>query len=419
MTAKWRQLIAADPGCVLRLDTGPATKLGGRLFRKEVARVGAWTHPATGQEIAFSRSDLEEIAAGTNKYIAAIGGKLRGPRLHDGVWITGEQPKADDNLAYWLSFNVEGDRLYGVVEAGDEAVASMLGGRIRSVSLCLVPEAKDAHGGTYKNVLDHVAFTPEPVIEGQGEFVALSKGDRRIPIYQLSQTKEPIHMSALKTMLAAAYSLAADLPDEEFAAELDKKMKAAEAKKAAADDDLGGDSAGGGSGKAGRQGGSSGTSGTVAKAAAAAMSAKATEEITALSATIATLKAKESARDKADCDAAVTEMKALAAKNGRPEAFDADAEKEVRDLWSDRRGSAQRILSLARTAATVGVTAATKTAAPAGADAQRRQDMFDTRIALAREAGKRVEIAGDGKKATIHPLAADRAKGAKTEEVVA
>lgn len=394
----WRSL--THPA-ILRLDVGAASRLGGRLFRKEVARVGSWTHPATSKEVAFSRADLEEIATGTNAYIAAIGGKLRGPRLHDGVWITGEQPRADDNLAYWLSFAVEGDRLMGVVEAPDQKVADLLGGRIQGVSLCLVPLAKDSHGNEFKRVLDHVAFTPEPVIDGQENFVALARpGAKRVPIYSLS-TKEPSRMSAMKTLAISLGFAAENMTDEEAAAEIEKKFKAHQFPKK---DDK------------------------EAAASASALSASRSEaeaakaEAVALSARVKALEADEVKRNAAEADAAIGEVKALAASAGKPEAFAVEREKRVRALWTKDRENALEMLALSREA--IGAQPGGKTvvlAAPKApeADATNRRNKFDTTIALSRRAGNRVEVSADGKKAKIHPNGAQAATGAIAVEIEA
>lgn len=389
MKADWRKVLAAHPGVVLRLDVGPGSRLGGKLFRKEVARVGSWVHPANDEPVSFSRQDLEEIAANTNRYIAAIGGKLRGPRIHDGVWITGEQPKADDNLVWWLSFAVEGDKLYGVLEA-DDKVAELLGGRVQGVSLCLVPLAKDSHGNTYERVLDHVACTPEPVLDRQENFVALARpGARGIPIYKLSTHKEN-RMSALKDF-ATSLGISADLDEEKTIEELKKKFKSKEDEKASA-----------------------------MSAAVAAAKAEGEKNVTALATRVKTLEDEKKTRDEADLDAAIEDVKALAAKAGKPEAFSADREKRVRESWSTSRAHAQEIIALSRDL--IGKPEEkTKTVLPGdrAGDAQKAQDRFDTKIALAKTAGRRVVLSKDGKKATIHPTAAERAQGAKPEEIEA
>lgn len=373
----WRSLLATDPGFILRLDAGPARPLGGRLFRKEVARVGRWVHPTSGRLVVLSASDLEEIAQSTNAYILALGGRLRFPNRHDGRFITGKEPNAEDNLGYWLSFGVEDGKLYGVCEAGDDEVAKMLGGRIRGVSLCLVSEARDSHGNRFTNVLDHVAATPEPVIDGQENFIPLSRGGAseaaRVPVLTPASEEQP-NMKQLISYLA----LSADATEDQVLAEVKKREAATKQPPSAAPATAGQD--------------------VVALAARAATLESAN---TALSQKVAALEAQALARDQAECDAAVKEVKALAAGAGKPEAFGAEREKRVRDLWPKDRETAREILALSREAIGApapGVAGAKPAKPPAGlaSEAEGKKEAVKQVVAMLSAGGVDAEISTDG-----------------------
>lgn len=366
----WRTLVSTSQGLALWLDSRPAVRVG-RLFEKDVARVGEWEHPATGQTVTFSRTDLEEIAENTNRWITALQKGVRGPRFHDGVHITRKPPKADDNLAEWLSFRVDGDRLVGLVEPGDDEVADLLGGRMRYCSMCVVPVEKDSHGNEFRNVIEHVAFTPEPVIEGLGNFVALSH-DRAnggpMPLFTLKETPP-----MLKKIIAAL-ALSADTTEEAAIAAVEKlKATPAPAPAAPAQDVV----------------------------ALSTRAAAAESQVTALSAKVAALETERSARETAECEAACVEVKALAASAGRPEAFGADREKRVKDLWGKDRETAREILALAREASGApahGIAEGKVARPPAGAEVEtkaKKEAVTQIVTALARN-GTEAEVSADG-----------------------
>lgn len=398
----WRAYLSGAP-LVLRLDAGPpARRLGGRLFQKEVARVGSWTHPATGRPVVFTRADLEEIAAETNRYATAIGG-VRFPSKHDGVWIDGKQPDATDNLGRWLSFHVDGDILYGVAEAADDKVAEMLGGRIRGVSLCLVPEAKDSHGGIYRRVLDHVAATPEPVLDHQRDFVPLTRAgsdasEARAPVYRLSvaaasggigqtERKEPVSkIKEIAESLGLAYTT-----DDETAEAIKAKLKLMQGEKDAAMAES-------------KSKAAAALSATAEVASAKGETDKAKGEAQALSTRVKELETREKERDDAERDAAIAEVKALAAKAGKPEALAPEDETEIKGLWAPNRKAALRMLAMARSAIGPVATEAGGKVVVAKADAdkatatdkaKRATDDLDTKIVMARSAGAQIKRLGD------------------------
>ena len=87
--------------------------------------------------------------------------------------------KALDNTGLWRpSFLAHGDKLVGVVEPKDKAVAEKLAnGSISGVSALIDFNQKDTKTGKiFDEVLTHVCLTDYPVITGMGEFLKLSKG---------------------------------------------------------------------------------------------------------------------------------------------------------------------------------------------------------------------------------------------------
>jgi hypothetical protein len=318
----WRLILSTLRTLALDVGTASARPLGGRLFRKEVLRAGRWIHPSDDSPIEFSVADLHAIAAETNRYIAALGGRLRFPDGHDAV-----SARAANNLGYWLSFAVEEDRLIGVVEAADDEVARMLGGRIRDVSVYLEREAKDAHGNRFHHVLTHVAATPEPVIEGQTNFVALSREgtNERVPVFRLAARNGGQVMHERLAKVAAVLGVKTDGLDEEaLLAALEARSKEVAASIASASE----------------------AQALATKSEAAALAAK--TEASALATRVTALEKDIEARDRLECDREVGEVKALCARQGKPEALDATREKFVRDRWGKDREAARQTLALAR-----------------------------------------------------------------------
>ena len=118
--------------------------------------------------------------------------------------------------------------------------------------------------------------------------------------------------------------------------------------------------------------------------------ATAKSEATALTAKVDHLQKSIEARELADCDRQITSVKELAAKSGRPEAFDAAREKYVRERWLKDPEAARQTLALARELATAGAKvegAAIVRPADKEATALARQNAIETAKREARAMG--------------------------------
>jgi hypothetical protein len=147
----------------------PFAEQAPRRFEKDVLRVGSWFHPVTGQEVEVTAERLRLLAKRTIEYAAANNGRIP---FQDGHTFDSMK-----TLGWWTGFRVDGDRLVGVVEVtDDEAARKIEQGSIRGVSVRIDADIKDTRGNVYPEVITHVAATPVPVVDDQGDFVQLSRG---------------------------------------------------------------------------------------------------------------------------------------------------------------------------------------------------------------------------------------------------
>ncbi len=161
-----------------------------RRFKKEVLRVGRWTHPVTGEDLDFDQAFLERLAKNTAQWI----------ELGNKVWFpAGHTADVRANLGFWPRFEVEGERLVGQVDVLDDEAASKVGKTIQDVSAAIHFGAVASTGQDFEAVIEHVAATPEPVIPGQTNFVRLAREAGGKPM-------EPIDISPVR----AALGLGAD-----------------------------------------------------------------------------------------------------------------------------------------------------------------------------------------------------------------
>jgi hypothetical protein len=160
---KARGLVVLDVsglGSFTKLEVAP------RRFKKEVLRVGRWVHPATGEDLDFDRAFLERLVRDTTRWI----------ELGNKVWFpAGHTVDVRANLGFWPRFELEGDRLVGVVDVLDDAAAASVGKTIQDVSAAIHLGPLASTGEELDAVIEHVAATPEPVIPGQTNFVRLAR----------------------------------------------------------------------------------------------------------------------------------------------------------------------------------------------------------------------------------------------------
>ena len=180
-----RGLVALDVrglAAFSRLDAAP------RRFKKEVLRVGRWVHPATGEDLDFDHAFLERLVRDTTRWI----------ELGNKVWFpAGHTTDIRANLGFWPRFELEGERLVGVVDVLDDAAAANVGKTIQDVSAGIHLGALASTGEAFDAVIEHVAATPEPVIPGQSNFVRLAREAGR-------KTMDQVDLAPLRTALGLA-----------------------------------------------------------------------------------------------------------------------------------------------------------------------------------------------------------------------
>lgn len=145
-------------------------KAGEKLdrFEKDILRPGTWVHPVTKKMISFDEDRLSKLVDQTNKYLKNEN-KVPFP--------DGHSTAAKDNMGWWLETRLDPNgNLMAVLNTSDQEVASKLkNGTIDSVSACIEFGLTDSRGNFYPEVITHICGTNYPVIEKQGEFVALSR----------------------------------------------------------------------------------------------------------------------------------------------------------------------------------------------------------------------------------------------------
>lgn len=169
-------LALAANGCAAFASTATPGR-----FAKEVLHVGTFKHPEDGQVFQFTAADLDEIAAGTNAYIAS-GRHVTfpaGPDCH------GEDAAdATKNLGHWDNFRRIGEELWADVNVEHPDVAPLVGKTIRDVSVGLFWNVETPEGGYFPAVVKHVAATPFPVVGSQKNFVQLAAGETALALAQ-------------------------------------------------------------------------------------------------------------------------------------------------------------------------------------------------------------------------------------------
>ena len=195
-----------------------------KAFRKDIARVGTWHDPKTGKPVSFGPGkdlDLEALASNTNAWIAE--GNV--------VWFPdGHSDASLSDLGGWREFRVsrDGSTLEAIVDVEDEEAAEKIGTRVKRVSPWIdMAPVSSASGKTFGPTITHVAATPEPVITGQGNFVALS---RQLPEEGMDMDKDPgaaappPAASNLAAKLAALLGLGEDASEDAILEALAQKL---------------------------------------------------------------------------------------------------------------------------------------------------------------------------------------------------
>ena len=143
---------------------GPAN-----VFVKDILRVGRWVHPITKEVVDVTLDRIQNLVRNVEEYRQTLDHKAI-------PYQDGHNFDAKKTLGWWKQFFSHGDRLYGVVDVTDgEAARKMEDGSIRSVSARIDYGAGDTKGKVYDEVFTHVCATPLAVLDGQHDFIKLSR----------------------------------------------------------------------------------------------------------------------------------------------------------------------------------------------------------------------------------------------------
>lgn len=142
----------------------------GQRLLKEIIRTGHYIKEKQGIEFTVTHATLAHWAA-TFQEMAANGVRVPIPDDHDTFG------KAHHNQGFVVDMFVDGDSLMAVCELiGDEA--QDLATR-NDVSVGIPQEIIDGKGRRYVTPIEHLAFTPTPLITGLGKFIPIAASRTR------------------------------------------------------------------------------------------------------------------------------------------------------------------------------------------------------------------------------------------------
>jgi len=186
-----------------------------QLFKKDMLKVGVYTHPVFGWTLDITEERLYRFVAAF-KQMRNNGVDVEVPVDHSN--------SANDNLGYVVDMFVEEDDdgtlvLYGMHEIrGDDAISIVQ--RNKNVSVLIDKDFKDGKGNSYGEAIVHSSIVQQPVVPGQGDFeavdIAASKCVAgRIPVLTLSNVTRSNGMdeqtlAAIKELLGAGDDITAE-----------------------------------------------------------------------------------------------------------------------------------------------------------------------------------------------------------------
>lgn len=149
--------------------SSPLVALGPKVFRKEMLRVGTWSHPdAPGGKLEVTEEMFDRIISNFHR------------RVRDNVPVPlGHDMDAISNSGHVIGVEKEGDRLYGLIEIKDDEIAEdiekgLLTGGSALINLNHVDyESGEEHGP----VLVHWAITNAPYIKGLAPYETVALGE--------------------------------------------------------------------------------------------------------------------------------------------------------------------------------------------------------------------------------------------------
>lgn len=209
-------------------DAGTVAGQPSRRFRKEVARVGTYTHPTDKWTLRLTPERLRSWADAFGKMRKA---GVEVPLCDDHI------VSADTARGWVIGFDVEGDKGMATVEAiGEDAIRAVAR---NGASVYVDPEFVDGRGDRYAEAITHIALTPTPVIPGMGDFVLIAAsrsggGDKaltRAPLvryYAASLDAPPIkEPPVMLEKLRKALKLADDAAEDAVLAKINEVGEAA------------------------------------------------------------------------------------------------------------------------------------------------------------------------------------------------
>lgn len=133
------------------------------LFRKELMRVGTYSHPQDGWKLGVTESELKRWASASNEMIKN-GVKIPVP--------DGHEVSSTNNRGFVQQFEVHEGKLFANLKLiGEDAIKAA---SRTDVSVFIEPDFIDGMGRKYGEAITHVALTPIPVIPGMSGFVKIA-----------------------------------------------------------------------------------------------------------------------------------------------------------------------------------------------------------------------------------------------------
>jgi hypothetical protein len=181
-------------------------------FEKSAIECGQYVHPTTGEKFAIDEQRLDLWARKFDQMRAA-GVEIPCPIDHS--------DKAEDNRGFTVKLRRDGKQLKFIPQVIGEDGA-LLAMRNRC-SVKINPNFKDGKGREWGEAIEHIAFTPVPVIDGQGSFVpfAASRGEQTDTLYLSAPERSP---SMDLTKLREAIGAAKEITDEQVIAQAAAKI---------------------------------------------------------------------------------------------------------------------------------------------------------------------------------------------------
>lgn len=177
-------------------STGTAfSKAAGNVFRKDVLVEGEYQHPVQPWDtpLLVTKEYIERICSATNEAIKS------GQRVYV---PDGHSAKAKDNTGFATQFEPRFEdgkwRATASLTIEDPTYVAKVGSTIRDVSPLIVPYGL-GDGKSFGERIAHVALVPDPVMPGQGDFVACSVESGTVETVEVPVLKSvPTEPAAMK-----------------------------------------------------------------------------------------------------------------------------------------------------------------------------------------------------------------------------